>query len=120
MTIMTIDNHDNVVKMVKMVKMVICQNRFRKWSFAHYNNKNNIFIIIVDDFDFPFSILTNDQNDQNDQNHSTFSMEVSFPKNVNLLRIETIFLLVSGKNFIKFVKVFVNRNGIVVTLQHEK
>ena len=113
---MTIDNHDNVVK---MVKMVICQNRFRKWSFAHYNNKM-YFIIIVDDFDFPFSILTNDQNDQNDQNHSTFSMEVSFPKNVNLLRIETLFLLVSGKNFIKFVKVFVNRNGIVVTLQHEK
>ena len=74
----------------------------------------------MDDFDFPFSILTNDQNDQNDQNHSTFSMEVSFPKNVNLLRIETLFLLVSGKNFIKFVQVFVNRNGIVVTLQHEK
>ena len=105
-------------------------SKWSKWSFVkivfgsgHLLTiiiKINIFIIIVDDFDFPFSILTNDQNDQNDQNHSTFSMEVSFPKNVNLLRIETLFLLVPGKNFIKFVKVFVNRNGIVVTLQHEK
>jgi len=52
---------------VILVKVILVIFDFGSGHFAHYNNKKNIFIIIVADFDFPFSILTNDQNDQNDR-----------------------------------------------------
>ena len=53
----------NVVILVKVILVIF---DFGSGHFAHYNKKN-IFFIIVADFDFPFSILTNDQNDQNDR-----------------------------------------------------
>ena len=53
--------------LVILVILVICQNRKRKVKIRHYNNKNDIFIIIVSKM--TTSEIENDQNDLDQNDH---------------------------------------------------
>ena len=63
---MVTNDDDNVVI---LVILVICQNRKRKVKIRHYNNKNDIFIIIVSKM--TTSEIENDQNDLDQNDHLT-------------------------------------------------